>query len=73
MTNLLLLESVSGDGRYHRATADYADQVWSTMRDPGTGLVHFNSSGGTEAIQQAAFAQLCAVLAWPRALWATLY
>ncbi|WP_328503943.1 glycoside hydrolase family 76 protein [Streptomyces sp. NBC_00457] len=71
--NLLLLESVSGDGRYHRAMADYADQVWSTMRDPATGLVHFNSSGGTEAIQQAAFAQLYAVLAWPRALWPTLY
>ncbi|WP_406357164.1 glycoside hydrolase family 76 protein [Streptomyces sp. NBC_00658] len=71
--NLLLLESVSGDGRYRRAMADYADQVWSTMRDPSTGLVHFNSSGGTEAIQQAAFAQLYAVLAWPRDLWPTLY
>ncbi|WP_405923140.1 glycoside hydrolase family 76 protein [Streptomyces sp. NBC_00035] len=71
--NLLLLESVSGDGRYRRAMADYADQVWSTMRDPATGLVHFNSSGGTEAIQQAAFAQLYAVLAWPPALWPTLY
>ncbi|MEV6172231.1 glycoside hydrolase family 76 protein [Streptomyces sp. NPDC051954] len=71
--NLLLLESVTGGSRYHRAMSDYADQVWSTMRDPATGLVHFNSSGGTEAIQQAAFAQLYAVLAWPRALWPTLY
>ncbi|WP_405610766.1 glycoside hydrolase family 76 protein [Streptomyces sp. NBC_00076] len=71
--NLLLLESVTGDSTYHRAMADYADQVWSTMRDPATGLVHFDSSGGTQAIQQAAFAQLYAVLAWPRALWSTLY
>ncbi|MET7727864.1 glycoside hydrolase family 76 protein [Streptomyces mirabilis] len=71
--NLLLLESVTGDGTYHQAMADYADELWSTMRDPGTGLVHFDSSGGTEAIQQAAFAQLYAVLAWPRELWPTLY
>jgi hypothetical protein len=71
--NLLLLESVTGDGKYHQAMADYADELWSTMRDPGTGLVHFDSSGGTEAIQQAAFAQLYAVLAWPRGLWPTLY
>jgi predicted alpha-1,6-mannanase (GH76 family) len=71
--NLLLLEAVTGESRYHQAMADYADEIWSTMRDPGTGLVHFNSSGGTEAIQQAAFAQLYAVLAWPRDLWPTLY
>lgn len=71
--NLLLLESVTGDSTYHQAMADYADELWSTMRDPGTGLVHVDSSGGTEAIQQAAFAQLYAVLAWPRELWPTLY
>lgn len=71
--NLLLLESVTEGGTYHQAMADYADELWSTMRDPGTGLVHFDSSGGTEAIQQAAFAQLYAVLAWPRELWPTLY
>jgi hypothetical protein len=35
--------------------------------------VHFNAAGGTEAIQQAAFAQIYAVLAWPRAKWRTLY
>ncbi|MEU9473183.1 glycoside hydrolase family 76 protein [Streptomyces avermitilis] len=71
--NLLLLESATGKDKYHRAMADYADQVWSTMRDPATGLVHFNAPGGTEAIQQAAFAQIYAVLAWPRAKWRTLY
>jgi len=71
--NLLLLESVTKKDKYHRAMADYADQVWSTMRDPATGLVHFNTAGGTEVIQQAAFAQIYAVLAWPRAKWRTLY
>ncbi|MEV2210362.1 glycoside hydrolase family 76 protein [Streptomyces sp. NPDC050997] len=71
--NLLLLESATKKDKYHQAMADYADQVWSTMRDPATGLVHFNAAGGTEAIQQAAFAQVYAVLAWPRAKWRTLY
>ena len=71
--NLLLLESATRKDKYHQAMADYADQVWSTMRDPATGLVHFNAAGGTEAIQQAAFAQIYAVLAWPRAKWRTLY
>ena len=71
--NLLLLDSATGGGKYLRAMAAYADEVWSTMRDPATGLVHFNASGGTEALQQAAFVQLYAVLAWPRELWPTLY
>ncbi|WP_405837509.1 glycoside hydrolase family 76 protein [Streptomyces sp. NBC_01518] len=71
--NLLLLESVTGKDTYHRAMADYADQVWDTMRDPATGLVHFDSAGGTQAIQQAALVQLYAVLAWPRAKWRILY
>ncbi len=71
--NLLLLESVTGKDAYHRAMAAYADQVWDTMRDPATGLVHFDSAGGTQAIQQAALVQLYAVLAWPRAKWRILY
>ncbi|MET7451398.1 glycoside hydrolase family 76 protein [Streptomyces sp. NPDC005574] len=71
--NLLLLASVTRDGAYPQAMADYADQVWSTMRDPATGLVHFDTAGGTQAIQQAALAQIYAVLAWPSAKWKTLY
>jgi hypothetical protein len=35
--------------------------------------VHFDAGGGTQAIQQAALAQIYAVLAWPRAKWRTLY
>jgi hypothetical protein len=71
--NLLLLEAATKTGKYHQAMADYADQLWSTMREPATGLVHFDAAGGTEAIQQAALAQIYAVLAWLRAKRRTLY
>lgn len=71
--NLLLLESVSGGSRYQQAMARYADQVWSTMRDPDTNLVHFDAAGGTQSIQQAALVQIYAVLAWPRSKWPILY
>jgi rhamnogalacturonyl hydrolase YesR len=71
--NLLLLEAATKNGKYHQAMADYADQLWSTMREPATGLVHFDAAGGTEATQQAALAQIYAVLAWLRAKRRTLY
>lgn len=71
--NLLLLESVTGGDTYQKATAAYADWVWTSVRDPKTGLVHFDTGGATQSIQQAASAQLFAVLAWPRSKWSTLY
>ena len=71
--NLLLLESVAGGSTYQRAMADYAGWVWTTARDARTGLVHFGTSGATQAIEQAAAAQIFAVLAWPRSAWRTLY
>jgi rhamnogalacturonyl hydrolase YesR len=71
--NLLLLQSVSGNERYRQAMAQYADRVWSTMRDPATNLVHFDADGRTQAIQQAALVQIYAVLAWPAAKWRILY
>ena len=71
--NLLLLESVSGSGRYRQAMARYADHVWSANRDPETNLVHFDAAGGTQAIEQAALVQIYAVLAWPPAKWPILY
>jgi hypothetical protein len=71
--NLLLLESVTGSGRYRQAMARYADRVWSTARDPRTGLVHFAADGRTQAIEQAALVQIYAVLAWPPAKWPILY
>lgn len=71
--NLLLLESVTGGHKYQQAMADYAGWVWSSARDPQTGLVHFDTGGATQSIQQAAAAQIFAVLAWPRSKWPTLY
>ncbi|GAA1361464.1 glycoside hydrolase family 76 protein [Streptomyces beijiangensis] len=71
--NLLLLESVTGGQAYHRAMADYADHIWSQQRDSATGLMRFNDQGTTQAIEQAAAAQVFAVLAWPRSNWPTLY
>jgi hypothetical protein len=71
--NLLLLESVTGGHTYRDAMAAYADQVWTTRRDAATGLFHFDTDGTTEAIQQAAMAQIYALLAWPRGKTAVLY
>ncbi|MFF7365499.1 glycoside hydrolase family 76 protein [Streptomyces sp. NPDC008125] len=71
--NLLLLESVTGGSVYRRAMADYADHIWSERRDSSTGLMRFDDSGTTQAIEQAAAVQIFAVLAWPRGAWRTLY
>ncbi|MFG1807407.1 glycoside hydrolase family 76 protein [Streptomyces sp. NPDC049040] len=71
--NLLLLESVTGGHKYQQAMTGYADWVWSSARDPETGLVHFDTGGTTQSIQQAAAAQIFATLAWPRSKWSTLY
>ncbi|MEV0096777.1 glycoside hydrolase family 76 protein [Streptomyces sp. NPDC050738] len=71
--NLLLLESVTGGRTYQQAMADYADHIWSQQRDSATGLMRFGSAGTTQAIEQAAAAQIFAVLAWPRSSLPTLY
>ncbi|WP_236046349.1 glycoside hydrolase family 76 protein [Streptacidiphilus fuscans] len=71
--NLLLLESVTGEDRYDQAMAAYADQVWSTQRDPATGLVQLDSSGTTQLLQQSAFVQIYAALAMHRSDWSALY
>lgn len=71
--NLLLLESVTGGHTYRDAMSAYADSMWTTMRDPSTGLFHFDSDGSTETIQQAAMTQIYALLAWPRGRTAVLY
>jgi len=71
--NLLLLESVTGGHEYRDAMSAYADRMWSTKRDAGTGLFRFNADGSTEAIQQAAMIQIFAVLAWSPARYPVLY
>ena len=71
--NLLLLESVTGAHTYRDAMSAYADRMWSTKRDAGTGLFTFNADGSTEAIQQAAMIQILAVLAWSPSKYPVLY
>jgi hypothetical protein len=70
--NLLLLESVTGGHRYRDAMQAYADSSWS-LRDPATGLFHFDTNGETQAIQQASMVQLYATLAWPKGKARLLY
>ncbi|MET0191510.1 MAG: glycoside hydrolase family 76 protein [Pseudonocardia sediminis] len=68
--NLLLLESMTGGRTYRDAMAAYAERMWSTRRDPATGLFVFpdGETGGatTMLLQQAAMVQVFAVLAWKR-------
>lgn len=71
--NLLLLESVTGGHTYRAAMADYADDMWNTVRDPDTGLFVFDSNGATETIQQAAMVQIYALLAWPASRYRLIY
>jgi len=71
--NLLLMESVTGGHKYRDAMQDYADSTWAQLRDPATGLFHFDSNGETQAIQQASMVQIYATLAWPRGLTRLLY
>jgi hypothetical protein len=75
--NLLLLESVTGGCTYRDAAAAYAERVWTTRRDPATGLFRFPHDGvvdgSTQLLEQAAVVQLFAVLAWDRADHALLY
>jgi predicted alpha-1,6-mannanase (GH76 family) len=71
--NLLLLESVTGGHTYRDAMADYADDMWNTVRDADTGLFVFDSNGATETIQQAAMVQIYALLAWPAARYRVVY
>ena len=60
-------------GKYRDAMSAYADRMWSTKRDAGTGLFTFNADGSTEAIQQAAMIQIFAVLAWSPSKYPVLY
>ena len=72
--NLLLLDAATGSTQHRRAMADYADRLWRTVRNPATGLFSFSTPPGTtQAIEQAAMAQIYAVLAWSPSRWNILY
>lgn len=73
--NLLLLESVTHTTTYRHAAESYADRMWRSRRDAGTGLFHFGAAGDphTQMIEQAAMTQLYAVLSWRPSDYRRLY
>ena len=62
--NLLLLQEVNHNHHYRKAMQAYADKVWDTYRDPGTGLFEFHSNQPVQLLEQAAMVQIYALLAW---------
>ena len=68
LRTLLLLHSVDGDGRWPAAVDDYLDRAWVEARTNATGLFTaggIGSYGPEQLLDQAAFVQLAALLAWP--------
>jgi uncharacterized protein YyaL (SSP411 family) len=63
-SNLLLLESASGDRSYRPAMEDYAEHVWETRRDPRSGLFVFHPGQPARLLEQAAMVRIYAGLAW---------
>lgn len=67
--NLLALDRYAPDPRYRLALEAYLDRVWNEARDPKTGLFTEGGIGTYDrtfgSIDQAAFVQMFALLAWP--------
>ena len=64
--NLLLLDSVKPNPRYREAMQAYADEVWTSARDPHSGLFVFEATKPVNLIFQAAMIEIYATLAWDR-------
>ncbi|GAA1435169.1 glycoside hydrolase family 76 protein [Microlunatus lacustris] len=62
--NLLRLGAATRQPSYRADMAAYADRMWSSRRDPVTGLFGGADGERAEMIQQAAMVQIYAVLAW---------
>jgi hypothetical protein len=62
--NLLRLGAATRTSRYRDEMAAYAERMWTTRRDPATGLFGGADGERAEMIQQAAMVQVFAVLAW---------
>jgi uncharacterized protein YyaL (SSP411 family) len=69
--NLLLLLNVKNDPKYLRAMQAYANEIWNNSRDPETNLITRNE-GPTHLLQQSAFVQINASLAWVKPDYDTL-
>lgn len=61
--NLLLLDDARPNPKYRKYIQDYADEIWTTIRDPQTGLLVFDADRSTELLEQSAFAAIYANLA----------
>lgn len=72
--NLLLLDSRHQGPGHQAVIARYAEHIWSSNRDPQTGLFKFQPSGGgaydpgarPETLEQSSAVQIFALLAWSR-------
>ncbi len=62
--NLLILDDVAHDPGYRETMLAYADRAYDEVRDPGTGLYHFDD-GPVQLLEQSAPVQINALLAWP--------
>jgi hypothetical protein len=73
--NLLILESVAPGPTYRRVVQEYADRVWTEVRDPRSGIFPvrdldsglFDFSGNGDQVtllEQAAMVQIYGLLAW---------
>lgn len=71
--NLLRLGAATRQSSYRDDMAAYAERMWSTRRDPATGLFGGADGERAEMIQQAAMVQIYAVLAWVPAHHSRLY
>ncbi len=61
--NLLFLGEEVPNPTYRKAMQRYADEVWRSVREPGTNLFKFEGNGPVTLLEQAAMAQIYATLA----------
>lgn len=69
LRNLLALDAVAPDPRYREVAERYVERVWTEGRDPRTGELNRGGIGRYDPpglLDQAAIAQLNALLAWPK-------
>ncbi|WP_227378376.1 glycoside hydrolase family 76 protein [Haladaptatus halobius] len=63
--NLLLLQKIKNNPKYLKAMQKYANEIWQNARDPETNLIK-RGDDPTHLLQQSAFVQINASLAWVR-------
>jgi hypothetical protein len=64
-----LLDTVVPDPRYRQALEAHVDRIWEAGRDPKTGFLNQGGIGKYDPpglLDQSGFAQMNALLAWPK-------